>query len=143
MKPVCENDPMSVDLSENVYIIDHVQLAMPQGREDDARTFYGGLLGFDEIAKPEALAARGGVWFRAGLVNIHLGVEQNFTPAKKAHPALRCTFYEALVECLARHDVPVTPDPMPFDGKPHCYVEDPFGNRIELINDAAQGHQQI
>jgi catechol 2,3-dioxygenase-like lactoylglutathione lyase family enzyme len=120
--------------SDNEYVIDHVQLAMPPGREDDARAFYGELLGFDEVAKPPALAARGGVWFRAGATHLHLGVEQPFVPAKKAHPALRCARYEALVSRLARCAVVVTPDPLLLDGKPHCYIEDPFGNRIELID---------
>jgi catechol 2,3-dioxygenase-like lactoylglutathione lyase family enzyme len=113
---------------------------MPVGREHEARTFYGELFGFEEIAKPEALATRGGAWFRAGMVNIHLGVDQNFVPAQKAHPAIRCKNYGVLLERCARLGVTVTPDPMPFAGKPHCYIEDPFGNRIELIDDTSTEH---
>lgn len=118
----------------NGFVLDHVQPAMPPGREDDARRFYVGLLGFDEQPKPDELAHRGGAWFRCGTVNIHLGVETNFTPARKAHPALRCTGYDALVRRFADNGMCVTDDPVPFDGKRHCYVADPFGNRLEFID---------
>ena len=80
--------------------IDHVQLAMPAGEEDRARAFYHDLLGMVEVAKPEELAKRGGCWFASGYVQIHLGVEADFRPAKKAHPALRCADYEALTAAL-------------------------------------------
>jgi catechol 2,3-dioxygenase-like lactoylglutathione lyase family enzyme len=70
-----------------VTALDHVQVAMPQGQEAAARAFYGGVLGLPEIAKPESLAARGGVWFQCGHQQLHLGVEEDFRPAKKAHPA--------------------------------------------------------
>jgi catechol 2,3-dioxygenase-like lactoylglutathione lyase family enzyme len=80
--------------------IDHVQLAMPPGREDDARAFYAVLLGLAEVAKPEALAGRGGVWFGDGEVRIHLGVEAGFRPARKAHPALLVHDLPALVRRL-------------------------------------------
>jgi hypothetical protein len=70
-----------------VTALDHVQVAMPQGQEAAARVFYGGVLGLPEIAKPESLAARGGVWFQCGHQQLHLGVEEDFRPAKKAHPA--------------------------------------------------------
>ena len=86
-----------------------------------------------EISKPEALAKRGGVWFRSGTVNIHLGVDPAFIAAKKAHPALGCSDYEALLMRLADRGIRVTLDLLPFNGKSHGYVEDPFGNRIELI----------
>lgn len=115
------------------YALDHVQLAMPAEQEDAARAFYVGVLGFEEVPKPDALAARGGAWFRSGEVNIHLGVDPVFIAAKKAHPAFRCSDYEALLIRLAERGIRVTPDPLPFNGKPHCYVEDPFGNRIEFI----------
>ena len=78
--------------------LDHVQLAMPMGREDEARTFYAGVLGLEEIPKPEALAARGGCWFRRGSIEVHLGVEEGFRPAKKAHPAFVTGGLEALRE---------------------------------------------
>ncbi len=115
------------------FAIDHVQLAMPAGREDEARAFFVGILGFVEIPKPPELAARGGVWFRSSAVSIHLGVDSAFTPAKKAHPALRCNDYAHTVARLRARGIMVTPDPLPFNGKDHCYIGDPFGNRIELI----------
>ena len=108
--------------------IDHVQLAMPAGGEDDARRFYGDLLGIPEVPKPPALAARGGCWFETGSVKIHLGVERDFRPARKAHPALLVRDLPALVEALraAGHDVGGG------DGD-RVYVDDPFGNRLELL----------
>lgn len=108
---------------------------MPAGAENDARAFYGDLLGFEEVAKPPELAARGGVWLRAGDVKLHLGMDPDFTPAKKAHPAFGCAAYEDLLERLKAHGIPVTQDPLPFEGKAHCYVHDPFGTRIEFIQD--------
>jgi catechol 2,3-dioxygenase-like lactoylglutathione lyase family enzyme len=113
--------------------LDHVQLAIPRGGEERARAFYVDVLGFGEVPKPPELAARGGAWFRSGSVSLHLGVDDPFTPAKKAHPALRCHDYEALIRRIAERDIEVTPDALPFEGRPHCYVADPFGNRIELI----------
>ena len=115
------------------YTLDHVQLAMPAGQEDRARTFYVEALGLEEIPKPEELAKRGGAWFRGGPLNLHLGVDPVFAPAKKAHPALRSADYDRLLQHLSESGVTVTPDPLLFDGKPHCYIEDPFGNRIEII----------
>lgn len=120
-------------MSDDSYVLDHVQLAMPPQREDDARAFYAGVLGFVERPKPPVLAKRGGAWFVAGSVTIHLGVEAAFVPAKKAHPALRCANYASLVAHLHERCIAVTPDALPFDGKEHCYIDDPFGNRIELI----------
>jgi len=113
--------------------LDHVQLAIPRDGEEKARAFYVGILGFEEIPKPPELAKRGGAWFRIGNVSLHLGVDDPFTPAKKAHPALRCENYEALIHKMTDHGIKVTPDELPFEGRPHCYVSDPFGNRIELI----------
>jgi catechol 2,3-dioxygenase-like lactoylglutathione lyase family enzyme len=113
--------------------IDHVQLAMPAGEEDKARAFYCGLLGMTELAKPAELAKRGGCWFASGEVQIHLGVERDFRPAKKAHPALRCGDYDALVAKLREAGVEIIAD----DNNPgvtRCYIHDPFGNRIELIH---------
>jgi catechol 2,3-dioxygenase-like lactoylglutathione lyase family enzyme len=112
--------------------IDHVQLAMPSGREDDAERFYSGLLGLKRVPKPPALAVRGGCWFRRGSVQIHLGVEADFRPAKKAHPALVVQGYGALCTKLASAGVAVRPDDE-LEGVRRCYVDDPFGNRIELI----------
>lgn len=115
--------------------LDHVQLAMPPGREDDARAFYVGALGFAELAKPRELAARGGAWFRSGSITLHVGAEIDFRPARKAHPALRCAGYAELCDRLRERGIAVEDDPSPFEGKPHAYVADPFGNRIELIAD--------
>jgi catechol 2,3-dioxygenase-like lactoylglutathione lyase family enzyme len=112
--------------------IDHVQLAMPVGGEDTARRFYRDLLGMVELAKPPELAKRGGCWFESGSVQIHLGVEKDFRPAKKAHPALRCCDYAGLIEQLRRLGVEVN-EPGDIPGVRRCHVHDPFGNRIELI----------
>jgi len=95
-------------MSESTFTaIDHVQLAMPPGEEEKARAFYGGLLGMKELAKPTELAKRGGCWFESGDAQIHLGVENDFRAAKKAHPALRCRNYAALVQRLRDSGVAV------------------------------------
>ena len=111
--------------------IDHVQLAIPKGGEAAARRFYGDLLGFAEVPKPPALEAHG-CWFESGEVKIHLGVEDDFRPARKAHPALRCRDYAALIARLsaAGIEVRVATD---VPGVTRCHVDDPFGNRIELV----------
>jgi catechol 2,3-dioxygenase-like lactoylglutathione lyase family enzyme len=112
--------------------IDHVQLAMPAGLEETARGFYRDVLGMAEIPKPAELAKRGGCWFESGRVQLHLGVEADFRPAKKAHPALRCRDYHGLTSRLRAVGVEVKAD----DGIPgvrRCHICDPFGNRIELI----------
>ena len=114
--------------------MDHVQLAMPSGGEDAAREFYHDLLGLDEEGKPAELAARGGCWFRSGAVRVHLGVEADFRPARKAHLALRVAGFAGLVArlrdagCVIREDGD-------FEGAARVYVDDPFGNRLELIAD--------
>ena len=112
--------------------IEHVQLAMPAGEEGAARAFYGELLGLPERAKPDMLAARGGCWFEARGVKVHLGVEADFRAAKKAHPALLVDDLAAMIALLEQAGVAITPDD-PADGKARCYVSDPFGNRIELM----------
>ena len=110
----------------------HVQLAMPRGREDDARAFYAGVLGFTEFPKPPNLAKRGGAWFRSGAAEVHLGVEDDFRPARKAHPALLVDDLAALASrCAAAGHPPVTDEPL--EGFDRVYVDDPFGNRIELL----------
>lgn len=114
--------------------VDHVQLAMPAGEEAKAHAFYADILDMTEIAKPEPLRARGGAWYRSGDAVIHLGVEQDFRPARKAHPALRVRDFRALLDRMKKAGVEVTPDPTPIDGRSRCYVDDPFGNRIELID---------
>lgn len=113
--------------------IDHVQLAMPAGGEDTARRFYADVLGMTELPKPHELAKRGGCWFESGNVQIHLGVENYFRPAKKAHPALRCTNYAGLLAHLRSAGILVHEvDDVP--GVRRCHIHDPFGNRIELIS---------
>jgi catechol 2,3-dioxygenase-like lactoylglutathione lyase family enzyme len=112
--------------------IDHVQLAMPPGREDDARKFYGGVLGMNEIPKPAELAKRGGVWFSTGGVQIHLGVETDFRPAKKAHPALQTLVFEEVKSRLAAHGIEVVEDHA-IPGTRRFYIQDCFGNRLEII----------
>lgn len=112
---------------------DHVQLAMPAGEEERAREFYAGALGMTEIPKPADLAGRGGAWFASGSVQLHLGVDPAFAPARKAHPALRCADFDALVGRLEAAGRTVTLAGTFEDGARHAYVDDPFGNRIELI----------
>jgi catechol 2,3-dioxygenase-like lactoylglutathione lyase family enzyme len=115
--------------------LDHVQIALPPGGEARARAFYIEMLGFREEPKPLHLADRGGVWFRSGAAFVHLGVDRDFRPATKAHPAFRCSDYDGLIERLRSNDIPVAADEVLFEGKRHGYLPDPFGNRIELIED--------
>lgn len=117
--------------------LDHVQLAMPAGGESDAKAFYEGLLGVPEVPKPPHLAKRGGCWFEAEAVKIHLGVEQDFRAAKKAHPALLVSNLPALVEKLVTAGVQVVDDE-PLEGYDRVYAYDPFGNRIELMEPAGR-----
>lgn len=105
---------------------------MPEGREEQARSFYGDLLGLTERPKPAALAARGGVWFAHGNLQIHLGVEKEFRPARKAHPALLVRDLEALVRKIETSGFFATRDFL-LEGYDRYYVNDPFGNRIELM----------
>jgi catechol 2,3-dioxygenase-like lactoylglutathione lyase family enzyme len=112
--------------------IDHVQLAMPTGGEGNARAFYHHLLGIPETPKPHQLAARGGCWFEGGNVKIHLGVEADFRPARKAHPALVVTDLATLTAELATAGVEIVAAE-PLAGYDRIFVNDPFGNRIELM----------
>ena len=111
--------------------IDHVQVAAPPGCEAEARAFYGVLLGLEEVPKPEALAARGGCWFRAGAQELHVGVEEPFAPARKAHPGLVVDDLDALAGTLRRAGIEVADDDS-IPGAARCHVADPFGNRLEL-----------
>jgi catechol 2,3-dioxygenase-like lactoylglutathione lyase family enzyme len=119
-----------------ILAIEHVQLAMPAGEEDRARAFYSDLLGISETPKPPHLAKRGGCWFEDGSVKIHLGVEADFRPARKAHPALMVDDVLALAERLKAAGVRVVDDE-PLEGWIRVYADDPFGNRIELMTPAA------
>jgi catechol 2,3-dioxygenase-like lactoylglutathione lyase family enzyme len=112
--------------------LDHVQLAMPAGAEGVAESFYVGVLGLTRVEKPPALAVRGGCWFRGGELELHLGVEGDFRPARKAHPAMRVDGLDALAEALqaAGHEVRWS-DEVP--GTRRFHTDDPFGNRLEFI----------
>ena len=120
-----------------ILAIDHVQLAMPAGGEAQARQFYTGVLGLVEKPKPAGLAQRGGAWFESGQARIHLGVDADFHPARKAHPALIVDDLEALAARVrsAGHEVDASPPPL--DGYKRAHVFDPFGNRIELMEKIA------
>ena len=110
--------------------LDHLQLAMPRGREADARAFYGGILGLPELQKPPNLAVRGGVWFALGPQQLHLGVEEEFRPARKAHPALvGAAIFVVCARGWNRHGFKPYDDE-PLAGYERFYVADPFGNRL-------------
>jgi catechol 2,3-dioxygenase-like lactoylglutathione lyase family enzyme len=117
-------------------VIHHVQLACPQGSEDILRAFYGGVLGLDEIAKPPALAARGGCWFRGHGLELHLGVESDFRPARKAHPGLLVDDLDAWAARLrtAGYDVEFDDE---FPGMNRFYSSDCHGNRLEFLQSVA------
>jgi catechol 2,3-dioxygenase-like lactoylglutathione lyase family enzyme len=127
-----------IGIAMYIAALHHVQLAMPKGGEDAARAFYGGLLGLSEAPKPPILAARGGVWFERGEVRVHLGVEQDFRPARKAHPAFQVQGVSDLLAHLAAKGAAVTYDDT-LPGFVRGYVNDPFGNRIELLEPAPAG----
>lgn len=112
--------------------LDHVLLAMPAGREAEARAFYEGLFGIPEVEKPANLAGRGGCWFVSGAIKIHLGVENDFRPARKAHPAFLVDDVRGMAARLAAAGCTITEDE-PLAGYDRVYVYDPFGNRIELM----------
>ncbi|HWE55511.1 MAG TPA: VOC family protein [Acidimicrobiales bacterium] len=121
-----------------VAALDHVQLAMPPGSEAAAEAFYAGILGFEVKPKPDPLAARGGRWFVQGPVQVHLGVEADFRAARKAHPALRISGFDDLVAALDAAGWAWRPDDE-LPGTRRIYVDDPFGNRLELIDDGTPG----
>jgi hypothetical protein len=113
--------------------LDHVQLAMPPGGEALARAFYHGILEIPEVAKPADLLARGGCWFERERLKLHLGVESDFRPARKAHPGLSVTGFSELCERLRANGYEVRPEPV-SGGPARAFVDDPFGNRIEIID---------
>ena len=115
--------------------IDHVQIAMPAGEEEKARGFYVELLGFTEIPKPPELAKRGGAWFQSEHVQLHLGVEADFRPARKAHPAFLVADLDALIANIQRAGYETDTSQPPLDGYKRAHVFDPFGNRIELVEE--------
>ncbi|WP_226034752.1 VOC family protein [Aquibacillus saliphilus] len=112
--------------------LDHIQLAAPLDSEQKARNFFYHLLGMEEIEKPELLKQNGGVWFQCGNQELHIGIEQNFMPARKAHPAIYVTNINQLKERLNHHSIDIiTDDRLP--GYQRFYVNDPFGNRLEFL----------
>ncbi len=113
--------------------IDHVQLAMPVGEEEKARAFFINILGFHEIPKPAELAKRGGAWFESENVQLHIGVEADFRPARKAHPAFIVDDLEALIAAAQNAGYETDTTQPPLDGYKRAHVFDPFGNRIELM----------
>jgi catechol 2,3-dioxygenase-like lactoylglutathione lyase family enzyme len=113
--------------------IDHIQLAMPGGEEDRARAFYIKLLGFSEIPKPPELAKRGGAWFQSENVQLHLGVEADFKPARKAHPAFVVDDLNALIANIEKAGYETDTSQPALDGYKRAHIFDPFGNRIELM----------
>lgn len=119
-------------MTHEVLGLDHMQIAIPVGGEPEAIEFYGGVLGLTQLPKPEPLATRGGCWFQAGPMQIHLGVEAEFLAAKKAHPALIVSGIDSMIEALkaAGHEVRAGAT---IDGATQTFTDDPFGNRIELV----------
>ncbi|RIX50624.1 glyoxalase [Paenibacillus nanensis] len=114
--------------------IDHVQLAAPEGCEEKARQFYGELLGWAELEKPETLRGRGGVWFSCGNHQVHIGVQASFAPALKAHPGFAVRGLSALKERLIRHGMQVIDDELRAEeGCRRFFTNDPFGNRLEFL----------
>ena len=116
-----------------VTAIEHIQLAMPPHREDEARKFYRDLLGIPEIRKPPELAKRGGCWFERGPLKVHLGVEGDFRPARKAHPAFIVDDLDAMLKKAQLAGYETDTSQPPLDGYKRAHVFDPFGNRIELM----------
>ncbi len=112
--------------------IDHIQLAIPEGGEEAGRGFYAGVLGMMEVPKPPHLAVRGGCWFETGSVCVHLGVEKEFRPARKAHPAFLVDDLSLVIDTLRTNGFEAHED-QPLEGYHRIYTHDPAGNRIELM----------
>ncbi|PNY81562.1 VOC family protein [Deinococcus koreensis] len=116
--------------------LDHVQIEAPAGCEEQARAFFGAVLGLPELEKPPALRARGGVWFALpDGRQLHIGVTPDFVPRTRGHPALRCADLAAFVAHCGAHGVPCRPDTEA--GVPRVFLADPFGNRLEVVQHPA------
>jgi len=129
----------------SIIVLDHIQLAMPPGGESEARSFYTDILGFEEIEKPEPLRHRGGCWFKITGAEVHLGIEEDFRPAKKAHPAFRVVNIAVVKDSLMAKGFSVTADTV-LPGFDRFYTADPFGNRIEFLeaqNDKAEKRSYV
>jgi catechol 2,3-dioxygenase-like lactoylglutathione lyase family enzyme len=124
-------------LPADIIGLDHVQVAAPKGCERKARQFYGDILGMAEIPKPKALKRRGGCWFRCGTAQLHVGVQPDFAPATKAHPALAVGSVHALADRLRKKGVTVS-DIEDLEGRPRFFADDPFGNRLEFTEPAGR-----
>ncbi|MFF2479855.1 glyoxalase [Paenibacillus sp. NPDC058071] len=121
-------------MTYHFYGLDHIQLAAPEGCETAARHFFNTLLGWAEIPKPENLKKRGGVWFQCGIHQVHIGVQKDFVPAAKAHPAFRVQNLNELREHLHRNHIQTIDDQARVEeGIRRFYVNDPFGNRLEFL----------
>lgn len=118
--------------------IDHVQVAAPRGCEEEARRFYSGVLNMKEVDKPEPLKARGGVWFEFGSFQLHVGVEEPFASAKKAHPAFVVNGFSGLREHLESNGIQVKDDNS-IPGSSRFFIADPFGNRLEFLKEGFSG----
>lgn len=116
-----------------ILAIDHIQLAMPAGDEERARGFYGGILGMAEIAKPAELAKRGGAWFHSAQVILHMGIEADFHPNRKAHPGLVVDNLDEFLDVCQAHGIETDVSQPPLAGFKRAHIFDPFGNRIELM----------
>lgn len=137
-----EAEALEADTVIEVVGIDHVQLSMPPGGEDEARQFYGAVLGFQEVAKPPELAGRGGCWFAAEGAAVHLGAEGTFIALAKAHPALLVRDLAAAREALTAAGIAIEDDDSGLPVR-RCYIHDPFGNRIELVDSSDAGFSRM
>ena len=120
-------------MSKFINGIDHIQIAAPSGSEESARKFYGELLDMEEIPKPDNLKARGGCWFRCGLHEVHIGIQPDFLPAKKAHPGFTVDALEQLKLRISEAGYLINEE-RPIDGRSRFFTHDPFGNRIEFLS---------
>jgi catechol 2,3-dioxygenase-like lactoylglutathione lyase family enzyme len=116
----------------SIHSIDHIQIAIPAGGEEAARVFYGDVLGLGEVEKPPVLAKRGGAWFEKGATKIHLGIDPDFTPAKKAHVCFIVEDLDAMAVAMTNKNFEVKPDTAIKNTK-RFFTKDPFGNRIEIM----------